>query len=151
AHGDAHRGDLASILVQRESGDIALVVKSSISLVDVKKVRLRVIPHNQVGLAVGVEGNKDGGEAEILVPILDTRFDSDVGEGPVAVVVKEMIGLPGQAARAAIHRRAAIETGGIAHSLGACEGRIVTVEMHVPGDVEIETPVAVVVPPRRTG
>ncbi len=43
AYGDAHRSNLAPILVQRKPRDVTLIIEGAIALVDVKKVRFRVV------------------------------------------------------------------------------------------------------------
>ncbi len=49
AGGNAHGSDLASVCVQRETRQVAVVLKGSVALIDVEKVRLRVVAHHQVG------------------------------------------------------------------------------------------------------
>ena len=106
AHRQAHGGDLAAILVQREAGDVALIFEGAVALVDVEIVGLGVVGHQQVGLAVVVHVDKDGGEAVVSAGIGDAGFHADVGKGAVAVVVEEVVGLALQSARAAHHGNA---------------------------------------------
>ena len=56
AGSDAHGGDLAAVFIQREAGDVALVVEGAVALVDVEEVGLGVVADQQVGFAVAVRG-----------------------------------------------------------------------------------------------
>jgi hypothetical protein len=80
ARGNAHGGDLAAVLVQREARRVALVVEGAVALVDVEKVGLGVVAHQQVGLAVAVERGKDGGEAVVVFLVFDAGLHGRVGK-----------------------------------------------------------------------
>ena len=67
---DTHRRDFAPVLIQTKTGDIALIVKSPIALVDVKK---------------------DCGETEILVLVFYAGLYGYIGKRPIAVVVEQMV------------------------------------------------------------
>ena len=151
AGGDAHGGDLAAILVEREAGDVAVVFEGAVAFVDVEEVGFGVVADHEVGFAVGIDGDEEDGEAVELVLVFDAGLDGDVGEVAVAVVVEEMVGLAGKAARAAVDVEAAILALGIADGLGAADGQVVAVEVDVAGDVEVEIAVAVVVAPGGAG
>ena len=74
ACGNAHRSDLAAILVQRKARDIALIVERAVTFIDVEKVRLRVVPHHEVRLAVIIDVDKDRGETVVLVLVFDASL-----------------------------------------------------------------------------
>src|ERR1019366_1625700 len=148
---NSHRGNFAPILVQRETGDVALIVKRAISFIDVKKVWLGVVSHHQVRFAVAIDVNKNDGKAEVGILVFNTRLHRDVGKFSFAVVVKQVIRLARQSARSAIYCHAAVKAGRIVDGLGSGDGQVVAVKMHVAGDVEIEQSVAVVIAPTGTG
>jgi len=58
AGGNAHGGNFAPILVQREARFIALIVEGSIAFVDVEIIRFGVVAYQQVGFPVPFERNE---------------------------------------------------------------------------------------------
>ena len=148
--GDSHGGGLATIFVEGVAGGVALILKGAVAFVDVEVVWGRVVADEEVGLAVVVDVDEDGGEAVVAGLVADTGLVADVGEGAIAVVVEEVIALAGQAAGATVGANAAIAAEGQGKAV-AVAGLRLEVVVDVAGDEEIELAVAVVVSPRGSG
>ena len=59
AGGNAHGRNLAAVVVERETRQVAVVFKGAVALVDVEIVGCGVIAHHEVWLAVALQINKD--------------------------------------------------------------------------------------------
>ena len=91
AGGDTHVGHLASGRVHRIAALVALIVKSTISFVDVEIVRCGVVRDGEVWLAIIVHVDEQRPESVISGRIADAKLFADIGERAVSVVVKKMV------------------------------------------------------------
>ena len=57
--GNSHRGNLASVLVQGKSRNVALIVEGPVPFIYVEKVGFRVVANHEIRLAVPFERYKD--------------------------------------------------------------------------------------------
>ena len=105
AYGQAHGCDLAALVVQRKAGDIALIFKRAVALINVEVVGLGVVGHQQIDFAVVIYIHKDRSESVVGVLVGDAGFLANVCKGSVAIVVEEMIRLALQTVRAAHYGR----------------------------------------------
>ncbi len=101
ADGDSHGGLLASVAAQGQAGDEAYVFEGAVVAVAVEVAGDGIISDYQVEPAVVVYIDEDGGEAIVPVGVGYAGFHADVGEGAIAVVVEEMVGLAGESERSA--------------------------------------------------
>src|SRR5580698_2367819 len=124
AYGEAHGGYFAAVLVEGEAGGVAVVVEGSVALVDVEVVGRGVVGYGEVYFAVVVQIDEDAGESVVLVRVVDSGFDADVGEGSVAVVVKEVIRLAFEAAGTAHDADSAKVALGEGDGLGSGDGQV---------------------------
>ena len=100
---------------------------------------------SEIGLAVVVDVGKQHAEAVVSVGIVDAQLLAYVGEGAVAVVVKEMVVLACQAAWTAHHIDSAIVARSVTYGFGSRNGRIVEIDSGVAVDEQVEAAVAIVV------
>src|ERR1039457_2821149 len=80
---NAHRGNLAPILVQREPRDVALIVECAVTLIDVEKIWLRVVAHNKIRFAVAIDVDKDRSESVITELVVHACFHGYIGKRSV--------------------------------------------------------------------
>src|SRR5271170_2076848 len=81
------------ILVQGIAGSVADILKSTVSLVDIKVVRRGVVRDEKIGFPVAVDVDEDGCQSIVSILISDTRFFAYVCEGSITVIVKEVVWL----------------------------------------------------------
>ena len=134
-HRPHRRGDFTILAVGHAEiagnffeGAVVLVVKQKIFGFIVRDVN--------VGLAVAVKIRRSHAHGAALISA-DAGFVRHVGEGAVAVVVIETIGIAGIVERPRI-------------VIGCIEGAILGIELHVTTDEQIDAAVAVVIQPSRT-
>ena len=149
AGGDAHAGGLAAALVEGVAGGEGGVFEGAVALVEVEVVGGGVVGDEEVGFAVVVDVDKERRKAIEGVFVGDTGAFRGVGEGAVAVVVEEVVGLADEAARTAHDGSSAELAGGVFERAGVDAGG--HVEVDVARDEEIESAVAVVVAPGGAG
>jgi hypothetical protein len=77
--------------------------------------------------------------------IVHTEFLAHVGESAVAVVVKEMVMLAFKATRSTHDRDTAKLAEGVTGCFGAGKRGIGKIDLDVPGDEEVQAPIAVIV------
>ena len=135
AHRNTHGCDLAAVLIQREPGNVALIVERTVPFVDVEIVGFRIIAYHQIRLAVIVDVHKNCCESVVAILVLDAGLHRHVGKCAVTIVMEEMIGLALQPARSAVDRRASISTVCISHGLGPGDRQIVPVKVDISRDI----------------
>src|SRR5580700_1822505 len=119
-------------------------------LVAVKILGDRIIGDQQVEPAVVVDINEHRRQAVITPGVGDASFYAHISKSAVAVVVKQMVALARQAARAAHHSDSAKLTESERDAALASDGRIVGIELYVTGNEKVEVAVVVVIPPSCT-
>src|SRR2546425_3588440 len=113
----------------------------------VKILRHGIVGHQQIKPTVVVHVNKDRRQAVVTPGVGDTGLHTNVGKGSIAVVVKQMVALARQSARAAHHRYPAKLTEPGRQATFAGDWRIVGIESRVAGNKEIKKAIAVVIAP----
>src|SRR6202023_2019245 len=116
-------------------------------LIAVQIFRHGIVGDQQIKPTVVVHVNKDRRQTVVTPGVGNAGLYTNVGKGSIAVVVKQMIALARQSARAAHHRDPAKLTEPELKAAFAGDGRIVGIEFRVAGDKEIKKAVVVVIPP----
>ena len=99
-----------------------------------------IVGHIDVGPAIVIEVGGEHAETEVAVGLQDAGLRAHVGEGAVAVVVVEDVGVAVETGRSAGDHHAFVETrAGLRHRRG------LQVHVDVVGDEEIELAVAIVI------
>ena len=143
-HGHAHACLLVAVVVVGAAGHDGDIGKRAVVVVLEQDARLGVDRDIDVGPSVVVEVIRDCGDGVARARFQDAGLLGNIGEGPVAVVVVENVGVAGKAARAA--------HGG--HALPLAEGRVIAdggfvgIELDEVADEKIEMAVAVVIEER---
>src|SRR3984957_12730743 len=119
-------------------------------LVAVKILGDRIIGDQQVEPAVVIHINKNRRQAVISPGVGDASLYAHISKSAVAVVVKQMVALARQAARAAHHCDSAKLAEPERDAAFASDGRIVGIELYVTGNEDVEESVVVVIAPGRT-
>ena len=88
ANRQTHGGYLPALAIERETGDITLIIECAVALVDVKIVGLRVIGDKQVHLAVVVCIDKNGSESVVCAGVRYTRLDAHIRERAISIVLE---------------------------------------------------------------
>ena len=92
ADGHAHVGLLEAQLVEGRPRGVADVLEGAVATVAVEVVGTGVVGHEQVEPAVVVEIEEGHPEAEEAARVRHSGLRAHVGEGPVAVVVEQVVG-----------------------------------------------------------
>src|ERR1700722_18373421 len=119
-------------------------------LVAVKILGDRIIGDQQVEPAVVIHINEHRRQAVISPGVGDASLYAHISKSTVAVVVKQMVALSRQAARAAHHSDSAKLTEPGRDAALASDRRIVGIELYVTGNEEVEEAVVVVIAPSCT-
>ncbi len=175
SHRHPHVGLLEAQLVEGRARGVAHVLERAVAPVAIEVVGAGVVGHEQVEPAVVVEVEEGHPEAVEAAGVRHPGLPAHVGEGPVAVVVEEMVGGAPEAPGAAHDGLAPIFAVGSARSVrGAHRGaggrrfgggwlltrlasggrrrrQVLEVERDVAGDEQVQPAVAVVVPEGAAG
>src|SRR3981081_52327 len=116
-------------------------------LIAVKIFRNGVVGDQQIKPTAVVHVNKDRRQAVVTPGVGNAGLHTNVGKGPIAVVVKQMIALARQSARAAHHRDSAKLTKPRRKGALASDRRIVGIEFRIAGNKEIEKAIVIVIAP----
>ena len=136
-----HVGLLDSIFGDSYAGFVAELFEVAVAFVVVEVVGLAVVGYEEVKLAVVVEIGPNCGEAEETLRVVDACLFRDFGEGTVAIVVEEGVGIALESSRAALDGDLVV----LAGFARAEERQVVHVEVDVVWDEEIDEAVAVIV------
>src|SRR5271167_17689 len=116
-------------------------------LAAVKILRHRIIRDQKVDPAIVVHVDENRRQTVIAAGIGNAGLHAHIGESAIAVVVKQMIALARQPARAAHDRDATKLAEPRWYAALTGNRRIVGIELHVAGNKEIEEAVVIVVAP----
>ena len=134
---DAHPGLFPPILTEGAAGQNGVIGEAAVAVVPPEVGGSGVIGDVDVLEAVVVVVQEEDAEAIVRLAAADARSDRDVLEGAVPVVAVEQVRAPGIASGSASHPQTGKE---------ALGGVVLRRELHVAGYVEIQEPVAIVVP-----
>src|SRR5713101_10189254 len=145
---ETHGCLFAPVILQRKARRVARVFECAVAPIEEKIVRHGVVGHAEIELSVVVHVGEGYAETVVALFIGNPGLLADLRECAVAVVVKKMIVLARKTAWAAHHRLASILAEAVLRRGGSGDRRIVEVELHVAGDVEVQLAISVVVAER---
>src|SRR5579872_1220112 len=145
--GRSHARLLASVFVKRSASGDSYVGKSPVVIVAIKNAGRAVAGDENVGPTVFVEIQRRNTESIMAVGAVDMGLRRDVFKRSVAAVVVKDVFCAGQSARATHDRNPLPNAGWTLARRGG--GR--QIKVHIVGDNQIETPVAIVVNECATG
>ena len=136
-----------AFFVQCKAAHVNDVLEGAVVAIAIEIVRCAVVGDDEVGPAVVVDVGEDGSEAVAAFVIGDAGFEADVGEGAVAVVVKEMITFTKQPMGPQKNVDHTVLAGAVGDSALPCHDGTIEIVVEVARDEEFEQTVAVVIAP----
>src|SRR6266550_1232443 len=144
----AHRSLLETIPAQCDAREHPYFFESAIMFVVVKVIRTGIIGDVQIRPAVAIVITPDDAQAVVAICILHSSFLRDIFKRAITTIVEKKIRLSQHPPGAALNQNA-FEA---AVLLVTAEGRqMIHIKVNIAGNVQVYTPVAVVIGPGRAG